>query len=171
MKTTKSIYRIGVLFFVLILLISIQAKCQTNNNNSKSVYTGIIEYTTGGFDGYDYPKIGDSVLVYIEDNKLISLTVFPPNERNSSRHLNISFKNLKLVKKKEYVDIVAIDKLVPTGNYDMKFSYGKDYKDGNNCTVNLSHFGNGSFANITLIEEENGLRINNLLIANLVKMK
>src|SRR6476660_5592523 len=87
---------------------------------AKPSYTGVVKFASGGFDGYDPPKKGDSVLVYITDGKQISFEVLSGSSDNRFRlrHLDIVFKDLILTKKAEYKNIVSIDKEVPTGNYN-----------------------------------------------------
>lgn len=170
MKIEKSTCCYRVLLVIFFLLIFIETKSQTQKSETKVSYAGIVKYSEGGFGGYDYPKSGDSIIVDIESSKRITLTVFPGAERSYFRHLDISFKNLVLNKKKEYVEIVTPDKSEPTGNYDMEFSYEDSWKGGNNYMINLNHYGLKD-AELVIMGRTGEIRITDILIANLVKLK
>lgn len=163
---------ISLLFFTFILLHG-NSKSQ-GFNNLKPSYAGHIDYTTGGFGTFNYPMAGDSVVLYIRDSTYIFFNVFSGKNLKAPRTLEfeINFQSLKLVKRQMYDNIISIDKTVPSGNYDVKFS-NKDSKERSSSfvTVYLSHFGDGEIADLTVTIEDNGVRINDFFVAHLMKLK
>ncbi len=135
------------------------------------VYAGVVTFASAGLDGYDAPQKGDSVFVYSPQKDKISFRVVAHGFKRN-RSIDISFNQLILLKKNEYKDMVAFNKEVATGSYDMKFSYPVDSKSSIFYTVNLTHFGNGGKATLTVIDEDReSARFNNILIADLVKVQ
>jgi hypothetical protein len=158
--------------FLILLICLGHVKIQGQAKKSvtvKPLYTGTVEYSSGGFGGYDYPTEGDSVLVYTEGDNLTALTVFR-KEKKEPRHLDISFRDLILIRKKEYIEIIAPGKSAATGSYDMKFSYGQKWTGGNKYTITISNFGDGTSAQIVVTGGDE-IRFNDVLIAKLVKVK
>lgn len=134
-----------------------------------SLYAGVVTYASGGFGGYDAPQKGDSLFVYSPAKDKISFKVITHGSK-MMRNIDITFGQLVLLKKQEYKNIVAFNKEVPTGNYDMNFSYPADSKSSSFYTVNITHFGSGATATITIIDEDReGARYDDILIADLVK--
>lgn len=141
-------------------------------NPAKPNYGGIVIYASGGFGGYDAPQKEDSVLVYITDGKHINFEIMTGRSASKMRHTDITFKQLFMAKKAEYKNIITPDKIVPTGNYDMNFSYPGDTRGSSFYKINLTHFGDGNTATLTVIDENRDeARINYILIVNLVKIK
>ena len=140
--------------------------------NSTPAYIGIVTFAKGGFGTYNYPEQEDSIYVFLQDTTNISFKIFRPFSHKASRSMSIDNEKLKLVKRKEYEDIVAPEKSIPTGNYDMKFTTGNAYDSAAGFyTISLSHFGMGDIADLTIIGEDYGLRIDDLLVAHLTKVK
>lgn len=156
----------GLIAVLLLILISSISNGQ--NHSMKPDYVGHIEYTKGNFGTYNYPIKGDSVIVYIKDSTIdfIILSI----EGNNPRNLEISSSDLKQVQRKEYDDIITEDKIIPSGSFDLKYT-AENSGRYSRCTVYLTHYGDGTTADLTLIGESGGIRLNDIFTAQLVKFK
>lgn len=135
----------------------------------KPAYVGVVDYAKGSFGGYNAPQKGDSVYVYTDYQK-ISFRVFSADPKDTDRTFWIDFKSLKLLKKKEYGNIVSPTKTIPTGNYDMKFSdAGK--KNFTVHLISLNHYGDGNTADMNILGEHDGHRLDDICVARLLKVK
>lgn len=164
--------KIVILFFLAYLpCVSYSQEASVDKQEKqKPVYGGKIEFAKGGFGGYNYPQQDDSVLVYITDSTQIRLKVFSSKDKQMpARDLHINFNDLKLLKRKEYQEIVSMDKRIATNNYDMKFSSAS--KTNYSSTVSITHYSNGSVADLTVMVEKDGLQIYDLFLAKLTKFK
>ena len=138
---------------------------------SKSSYTGLLEYTNGGgFDSYDRPEKGDSIVVDLESNEKISVVVYRSKELKEPRHFNIEYANMKLLEKHEFENIISFDQTIPTGNYNLKFSSSLKNAKDDDYTIWLTHFGDGTRAQLTVIGESDS-GVYNLFVAVLTKSK
>jgi hypothetical protein len=155
--------------FNLIFLLSLMFSVAYSQSNSvKPSYAGHIEYTKGNFGSYNYPAKRDSILVYLKDST-INFVVFY-KEISKHRDLEISSAHFQMASKNEYNDILTINKIVATGNYDMKF-IATHPGDNTYCILYLTHFGDGSTADLTLTVETGRTRLNDIFVASLVKLK
>ena len=166
--------------FLLFVLISFCCSLTTMAQNSAKdmmksppSYTGNIEFTRGSFDGYDYPVKGDSVLVYLKDSSQISFIVFSPKEKKTApRMLHIDCKALKPVRRKEFNNIRGPSDIVPTNNFDVKFSDEQEgVKSTSVSTAHLTHYSDGDSAELLVMVEHDGLQIYDLFLAKLKKTK
>jgi hypothetical protein len=151
---------------ILVTFICSLANAQTYP--TKPDYVGHIEYTKGNFGTYNYPMKGDSILVYLKDST-VDFMIFS-KESHNPRNLEISAADLKQVKKKVFENITAPDNIFPTGNYDTKYACTNS-NSYSNCTLYITHYGDGDIAEMTLIGESGGARLNDLFIATLIKFK
>ena len=154
-----------LLFFLLVL---INAISHAQKEASMPMYAGHIEYTKGNFGTYNYPVKGDSILVYLKDSA-INFLIFNKNI-SKPRTLETRTAHFKMVTRREYNNIVSIDKTVATGNYDMKFVAGNP-GDHAYCNLYLGHYGDGSTAELTLTVESDKIRLYDLFVASLIKLK
>jgi hypothetical protein len=155
-------------FNLMLLLALMTSVGYSQSNSAKPSYAGHIEYTKGNFGSYNYLAKRDSVLVYLKDST-INFVIFY-KEISKARDLEISTAHFKMVSKKEYNDILTINKIVATGNYDMKF-VATNPGDNTYCTLYLSHYSDGSTAELTLTVETDGTRLNDIFVASLTKLK
>ncbi|HTB07930.1 MAG TPA: hypothetical protein VK806_13345 [Bacteroidia bacterium] len=155
---------VKIIFFLLFL--TTLASAQTYS--TKPDYVGHIEYTKGNFGTYNYPMKGDSILVFLKDST-INFIIFP-KESNNPRTLEISSTDLQQVSRQMYNNAISTDEMVPTGSYDMKFA-DKNANPYLGYTLYITHFGDGSTADMTLLGENKKTRLNDLFVAALVKFK
>jgi hypothetical protein len=153
---------------VIIVLLFISSVTIAQNHPAKPDYVGHIEYTKGNFGTYNYPVKGDSILVYLKDSS-VDFVIFS-KEGNNPRSVEINSSDLKRVSKKMYNNIVTPTEIVPTGNYDQKF-ISKNSNGYSGWTLYITHFGDGSTADMTLIGESDGTRLNDFFTASLIKLK
>lgn len=155
------------IFLIILLFLANKNSSGQTFNNLKPSYAGHIEYASGNFGTYNYPMAGDSVVLYLKDSSYVLVNVFHGKDLKSPRSMEIDFQNLKLSKRKMYNNIVSIDKTIPTGNYDFVFMIDKT----SDIYVNLTHFGDGEIADLTLMMLHDEVRIDNLFVAHLTKIK
>lgn len=165
---TSSTFILPVLFFLCVQFSAL------SQNGKKPDYAGLIEYTKGGFGGFNYPEKGDSVYVFLKDENQINVIVFPATEKTKTvRDLKtIVMSDLKLNKKKVYDEMVSPTKFVHTSSFDMKFMTQGGGSDGATYgVVSLTHYGKGDIADLNLIVEKEGLQIYDMLVAKVTKLK
>ena len=105
----------------------------------------------------------------MKDSTGIDFIIFPKKDKKNPRHIDLYCDQLQLVNRKEYEDIVAIDKTIPTGNFDLKLmNSSSDYV---HYMVYLSHFGNGRSSTLTIIGEYENVRIHQVTVIELVRLK
>ena len=160
----KDLKRLFIIISGIIILSNENTFDQLNIKNPS--YAAHIEYTSGNFGTYKYPTNGDSVVLYLGASTNVIFKVYNGKNINEPRSFEIDFKTLKLFKRKMYNDIVSIDKTIPTGNYDVSFSSEKG-----DIAVNLTHFGAGNIADLTVIIMHDEVRIDDIFIAHLIKLK
>jgi len=131
-------------------------------------YKGVVEFATGGFGGYNAPKTGDSILVYLNKSDKITIKIFPSGHQNQLRTLSMLYEESKLIKKEQYYDIVSFDKKVATDSYS--FKYESTHNGGDTHSIQLVVMGDGDIACIYLQDESSGF-IYDMLMGNLVKTK
>jgi len=116
-------------------------------------YKGLVVFCKGNFGTYNYPEKDDSIAVAVIDSSKITFKIFRPYTNVAYRSTDIDFSKLKLIKRKEYGDIVSIDKTILTGNYDMKFSTDDGSNPAANVyTITLTHYGTGTTGYFGVIE-------------------
>ena len=162
--------------FVLALfccLSSFRMQAQTNVFKPPVFYNykGLVVFCKGNFGTYNYPEKDDSIAVAVIDSSKIIFKIFRPYTNVAYRSTDIDFAKLKLVKRKEYGDIVSIEKTILTGNYDMKFSTDDGSNASSVYTISLTHYGAGDNADFTIYGEHDGLRVDDVLVAHLTKVK
>ena len=139
-------------------------------NVMKPAYGGKIVFTTGTFGSYNHPVSGDSIVVFLIDSTHINFLIHASNDVSQKRQLDLPMNTLKLTKKKNFQEINDQKIAVPTPYYDMKFIGRSAYHGGSVYTLTISHYGTGTIANMVLTEEHEGLRIDELFVASLVKL-
>lgn len=138
--------------------------------DAKPAYVGVVEYTKGQFGSFSYPQKGDSVYVYTDFQK-ISCRIFGHKDAGGERIIQLDFKSLKLIRKKEFMNIVSPTQSIPTGNYDMKLSNQAGKKGGTIHIVSLTHYGDGKEADLTILGENDGARLDDICVVKLVRVK
>jgi len=154
--------------YAVILFVFTTVVAEGKNNEIKPDYAGHIEFTRGNFGTYNYPELGDSISIYLTDTT-INFVIFNSKEPRNIKSTDLNSAVLHLVKKEMYDNIITPDKIVPTGNYNMKFM-SKDPNDFTNYILYMTHFGDGSYAEFTIIGEHDGTRLDNLLVATVTKV-
>lgn len=145
----------------------------TNAQKSGAVinakYTGRIENVFGIFNSFNPPKIGDSVdVIIISDTlhvKFFSTTtpnvqIYPPGFKMTPNALK---------RKDEYKDIISTTETRATRNYNVKYTIGES-DNTINLSIQIVHMGDGSLANLVIIDEYLGYTYN-ILTAKLNKTK
>ena len=155
----------SILLFFLLCTVELFAQGKLLGKPS---YAGVVEFAGGGFGGYNYPVKGDSVLVYTDYEK-IDFRVFSAKDKGPDRDLHFYLKYLKLVAKKEFLHIESIDRSIPTGKYDMKFI--AEQPGGSKYTIYLTHYSDGTSAELNILGENEGTRLDNICLVKLVRIK
>ncbi|HXC04506.1 MAG TPA: hypothetical protein VNZ86_07115 [Bacteroidia bacterium] len=151
--------------FIPLFLMLIANAYRAQQQPSKPAYAGHLDYVNGNFGTYNYPVKADSIVVYVHDST-ISFRIFQGRDQYVQRGPDVNNQILRLVKSKVYEDIIAPDKSVPTRNRDGKYT-GKGSEGP--VWLYLTHYGDGSMADLTLIQED-GVRLNNMFVAILRRL-
>jgi hypothetical protein len=157
---------ITVLFYLVLSTLVASAQ------QTKPVYCGHIEYASGSFGGYNAPTKGDSIIVYMDDEGYMSMLVCTGNNISKPRLMDIDYRNLSIMNKKQYQYVASLDKVIKTNYFDTFYSYGAGYTGNSFYAITLTHFGIGDNADLNVMEEDNNrLRIECQFVASLKRIK
>lgn len=156
----KKAYLFGLMLFAISL-------ANAQNGGTKPDYVGHIEYTMGNFGTYNYPVKNDSVLVYLKDST-VNFIIFP---RESGNPRNIEMNaGVKEVMRKSFDKQDVLNAATPSGNYDRKY-WGKSTDGHWIYSIYLNHYGEGEYADMLFVEENSGIVVRNMFVAELIKFK
>ncbi|MFI5150539.1 MAG: hypothetical protein ACHQRM_12450 [Bacteroidia bacterium] len=153
----------------LVSFVFISFSIDAQKHNSGASYSGHIEYTRGNFGSFSYPVTGDSILVTFKDS-LLSFRIFEKKRKSPDRNLGMDAVAFTLVRSEAFENIITPDKVEKTSSRDMKFT---GFVKGNSTriTLYLTHYSDGSMAELTFVQETDGLRADDLFVAALRKQK
>lgn len=153
------------IFLSVFIFIGINSFAQ-KSHKGKITYAGHVEYAQGNFNSYNYPVKNDTIILTIDKDDSLSLFIGSRDKQRIERSFNFKSLPLKLTKKEMYDNIITMDKIIPSGNYDRKYEHTSS---GSTITVRLSHYGDGTYGQLNISIESNNLRLNDLIIAEVVK--